>query len=91
MIYEQKSIAKQMLNPDEHWRIVNLDLSNDDSFCDWTHEREWRIPDEFTFELDKATVVLPNHTKFKRFINKCLPHHQHILKGRRVCHFRRSG
>jgi hypothetical protein len=80
VIYEERYVAKQMLPPEEYWRIVHFDLSNDDSYCDWTHEREWRIPGDFSFDLNKATIVLASHKDYKVFIHKCLSNHQQILK-----------
>lgn len=46
VIYDQTIEAKKYLPESQHWRIVNFDLSNDDRLVDWTHEREWRVPDE---------------------------------------------
>jgi hypothetical protein len=80
VIYEEKQIAKQMLPPNEHWRIVHFDLSNDAAFVDWTHEREWRIPGDFRFGLNEATVVLATSNDYKVFMEKCLSDHQDILK-----------
>ena len=41
VIYEEKNLMKQLLPQDEHWRIVNYDLSEKDHMIDWTHEREF--------------------------------------------------
>ncbi|WP_230370748.1 hypothetical protein [Paludibacterium denitrificans] len=38
VIYDKTSEAKRFLPADQQWRIVNFDLSNEDSFIDWTHE-----------------------------------------------------
>ena len=43
VIYDDPNIAKQYLKSNEYWRIVNLNLSNDNNFIDWSHEREWRL------------------------------------------------
>ncbi|MBI2353740.1 MAG: DUF2971 domain-containing protein [Deltaproteobacteria bacterium] len=67
VIYEKKEIATRMLPREEWWRIVNFDLSDPKKFIDWTHEREWRIPGDFEFEIDKATVVVMNAEQFKLF------------------------
>ena len=58
VVYEETNKAKGMLPPDEHWRIVKLDYSNLSKIVDWTHEREWRVPVEYKFELKDVTVVL---------------------------------
>ena len=44
VLYEKTEVAKKILPKEEHWRIVNLDLTNEQFFIDWTHEREWRWP-----------------------------------------------
>jgi hypothetical protein len=69
VLYEQTSVAKRILPSDEWWRIVNFDLSNESNFVDWTHEREWRCPGEFRFELPYATVLFvrsENYHSFRR-------------------------
>jgi hypothetical protein len=70
VFYEKKEVAKRILPKEEHWRIVNYDLSVDDAFVDWTHEREWRVPGEFEFSLDKVTVVLSCHRAYLSFIKR---------------------
>ena len=47
VIYDKTISAKKYLPENEWWRIVNLDLSDEDRFIDWTHEREWRVPNDF--------------------------------------------
>lgn len=71
VIYEQTAIAKNMLLPEEWWRIVNFNLSNDNSIIDWTHEREWRCPNNFKFALSEVTLLLTNHSLYKKFIQEC--------------------
>ncbi|MGM0861432.1 MAG: DUF2971 domain-containing protein [Bacillota bacterium] len=71
VFYEEKEIAKKILPSDEHWRIVDFNLNDRENIVDWTHEREWRLPsDEFTFDLTKVTVILPNSELHKEFIEK---------------------
>ena len=71
VIYEDTDVAKEMLNEDEWWRIVKFDLSDKSHFVDWTHEREWRVPDKFDFDLDEATVLLSGPTAYARFLHLC--------------------
>lgn len=66
VIYEQTQIAKQFLPADQWWRIVCLDLSNEESFIDWTHEREWRLPGDLEFELAQTTLVAIDNKDVKR-------------------------
>lgn len=74
VLYETSSKAKAILPEDEWWRIVRFDLNDDDNIIDWTHEREWRVPGSFDFDLDKATVILPNNYGYKRFLKLCKEH-----------------
>jgi len=70
VVYEKKETAKDFLPSSEYWRIVNYDLSNEDEIIDWTHEREWRVKNDFCFELDEVTVILPKSKSMKDFIKK---------------------
>ena len=60
VLYERKEVAKQILPEAEWWRIVNYDLSNDNSIIDWTHEREWRIKGDLDFELNQVILIMPH-------------------------------
>lgn len=71
VIYEKTTVAKGFLPSTEHWRIVGLDLENIENFTDWTHEREWRHPGAFTFEIESTAVLLPNSQLYKSFIKEC--------------------
>lgn len=71
VIYETSDKAKSILPEDEWWRIVRFDLNDDQNFIDWTHEREWRVPGSFDFDIEEATVVLPNNFGYKRFLKQC--------------------
>lgn len=71
VLYEKTAIAKKILPPTEHWRIVNFDLSNSDDYIDWTHEREWRHPGAFKFSVESAVVLLPNYQQYQSFIKEC--------------------
>ena len=51
-------------------------MTDEDDMVDWTHEREWRVPGGFEFELDEVTVVLPSKFGFDRFIRNCESHKQ---------------
>lgn len=72
VIYDKPEIAKTYL-PDENewWRIVRYDLSNEADIVDWTHEREWRIPEDFEFEPKEALVLLPNPAAYQEFLGLC--------------------
>lgn len=68
VVYEKTSLAKQYLPNDQHWRIVNFDLDDLENIIDWTHEREWRVPDDFQFEVEQATVLLTNESTYRCFV-----------------------
>lgn len=71
VLYENTDKAKNILPEDEWWRIVRFELTDEQNFIDWTHEREWRLPGSFEFELDQATVLLPSKVGFDRFLKLC--------------------
>ncbi len=85
VIYDRRADAKNYLPKSQWWRIVNLDIEDEDRMIDWTHEREWRSPGDFKFERSEATVLLPNHILYKNFVNRCRIYHEEkgvdILKG----------
>ena len=71
VIYENTDKAKTILPENEWWRIVRFDLSDSNNFIDWTHEREWRVPGRFEFDLDEVTVLVPNSFGYKRLLKLC--------------------
>lgn len=48
---------------------MGFDLSDPDAFVDWTHGREWRVPDDFPFDLAEAFVLLPNRDAYLQFLD----------------------
>jgi hypothetical protein len=71
VIYDQISKAKEYLKEENWWRIVNFDLSSDNEMIDWTHEREWRSPGNFDFELKETTLLFSNSVSYKEFAELC--------------------
>lgn len=71
VIYEDTTTAKSFLPEDEYWRIVKLDLENDDNIVDWMHEREWRIKGDFHFELSEVEILLSDQSSLKKFNKYC--------------------
>mgnify|MGYP000527785654 CR=1 FL=1 len=55
----------------EWWRIVNFDISDDDAFIDWTHEREWRVKGDFEFSIKDVTLLFTKPSTYKSFIKLC--------------------
>ncbi|MEB3882008.1 hypothetical protein [Lyngbya sp. CCY1209] len=71
VIYDRSEEAKKYLPSSEWWRIVSFDLSNDQTIIDWTHEREWRVPDDFIFDWEETSIILPSVIAYQEFIKKC--------------------
>lgn len=71
VIYDIKEDAKKYLNKEDYWRIVTFDLSNENNFIDWTHEREWRLAGDLDFELSEVEVLIHDNKSYKKFIKKC--------------------
>lgn len=72
VIYENTDIMKSLLPKSEYWRIVDLDLSDSNSFVDWTHEREWRVPDELLFDYKNIEIIVKSDKYYRRFIKRCI-------------------
>lgn len=70
VIYEETETAKQFLPATQWWRIVRFDLSDPTNVVDWTHEREWRVPNNFAFDIDQASVLVPNPAMFHEFVRR---------------------
>lgn len=77
VFYGKTVELKKMLSPDEYWRIVDFDLpfiTNKDEtteITDWTHEREWRVPNDFEFKYERIEIILSNYKYYKKFIEWC--------------------
>lgn len=71
VIYEKTEVAKSFLPNNEYWRIVKLDLDNDDNVIDWTHEREWRIKGDFSFDLNEVEILLSDQDSVNKFYKYC--------------------
>lgn len=72
VIYENKEVMKKWLPEEEYWRIVDLNLTNHDSFVDWTHEREWRVPNELKFKYENIEVIVKTGKYYRRFVKQCI-------------------
>ena len=72
VIYENKEVMKSLLPKEEYWRIVDLDLTNPDSFVDWTHEREWRVPNELKFNYEDIEVIVKTGEYYRQLVKRCI-------------------
>jgi hypothetical protein len=68
VIYERTDIAKEILPKNEYWRIVNLDIADNSNIIDWTHEREWRIKNNYQFDYIDTTLVFETTGEFTNFL-----------------------
>ena len=72
VIYENKDSMKSLLPESEYWRIVDLNLSNKESYVDWTHEREWRVPDELTFNYRNIEIIVKQGKYYRELVERCI-------------------
>jgi hypothetical protein len=72
VIYDATETAKAYLPKDQWWRIVNFNLSDQHSYIDWSHEREWRLPGNLEFSLRSVSVLLNHESSYRHFISKAL-------------------
>jgi hypothetical protein len=74
VLYEKTSTAKKILHDEEHWRIVNLEISTlTGKNIDWMHEREWRVPENFKIDYKLTHVILYNKESYDYFMENCDP------------------
>lgn len=72
VIYEDKDVMKSLLPEDEYWRIVDLKLVDIEAYVDWTHEREWRVPDELEFGYENIEVIVKSGKYYRRLVKRCI-------------------
>ena len=73
VIYERSDLARQFIDPDQYWRIVDLDIRNlyfNGKITDWTYEREWRLAGSLNFRYETVTVLLRNTYQYQDFLNR---------------------
>ena len=68
VLYGPKDEMTAMLPESEHWRIVTLDLSDHTRIVDWTHEREWRVKGDLSFDYSEVEVIVENPEAYHDFI-----------------------
>jgi len=79
VIYDKAADAKQYLPKDQWWRIVSFDLDSDEALIDWTHEREWRAPGDFSFDIAQTTLLFVNDTAYKTFGKLCAANKSDVM------------
>lgn len=53
----------------EQWRCVQIDLHDSENIIDWTHEREWRIPGDFSFEYEEVEIIVGCKEYYKKLVD----------------------
>lgn len=72
VIYDDTNQAKEYLHKSDWWRIVRLDLSDENHMIDWTHEREWRVPGDLLFDYSRCEIIVPSPVYYHKFVEYCL-------------------
>lgn len=72
VIYDDTNQAKEYLHKSDWWRIVRLDLSDENHMIDWTHEREWRVPGNLSFHYSQCEIIVPSPVYYRKFVEYCL-------------------
>lgn len=72
VIYEDKDTMKALLPEEEYWRIVDLKLADIEAYVDWTHEREWRVPNELDFNYGHIEVIVESGKYYRLLIKRCI-------------------
>lgn len=72
VIYDDTNQTKEYLHKSDWWRIVRLDLSDENHMIDWTHEREWRVPGELLFDYSQCEIIVPSPVYYHKFVEYCL-------------------
>lgn len=68
VIYGKTDELKRMLPSSEYWRIVNHNLDDIQNAIDWTHEREWRIKGDYSFDYNDIEVIVKNNHFYRKFM-----------------------
>ena len=76
VIYGPKNELKGTLHQNDYWRIVNMNLEKPDEIIDWSHEREWRHPDDLQFQWEDIEIILKSHKYYRKFVEQCISDNQ---------------
>ena len=81
VIYGDSEELKKILDESDYWRIVKMDLSNRDRVVDWSHEREWRINRDYSFEYSDTEIIVSSPLYYHKLIDWCIKsEHMDILQ-----------
>ena len=81
VIYVDKEL-KDRLPKQFVWEMVSMDLNDPESIVDWSHEREWRIHNDYVFDYADIEIIVSTPTYYRKLIEKCLAEgHEDIIKS----------
>lgn len=69
VIYDRSDDILQLIDESIHWRVVNLDLGSQLQYTDWTHEREWRIPESVKLSRVPFRIIVKSE-KYRKMLLK---------------------
>lgn len=72
VIYENRDVMMNMLPKEEYWRIVDMKLSDSESYIDWSHEREWRVPGDLKFGYKNIEVIVYSDLYYRKLVKRCI-------------------
>lgn len=72
VIYGDSEKLKRFIPLDEQWRIVKMDLSDQDQIVDWSHEREWRIDKDYPFEYSDMEIIVSTPLYYRKLVQWCM-------------------
>lgn len=79
VIYGETNYLKRILPESEYWRIVNLDLNDNEHLIDWTHEREWRFKGDLEFEYDEIEILVYSSEDYQKLVKFLQDYDSNIL------------
>lgn len=81
VIYGDSEELKKALPSSEHWRIVKMDLTDAEKIVDWSHEREWRVVGDYSFDYSEIEIIVATPIYYRELIDWCLSNsHEDILQ-----------
>lgn len=81
VIYADDNL-KDALPAQFKWEMVSMDLNNPESIVDWSHEREWRINNDYEFDYADVEIIVSTPEYYRLLIERCLSEgHEEIIKN----------
>ena len=58
VVYGNTEELKKYIPQKDYWRLVKMDLYDTNNLVDWSHEREWRINKDYSFEYSDIEILV---------------------------------